>query len=193
MGLERLADIETTRLTHGRVRLEYLADRHKEPLRVACAADPDVWLNLYSYSMLGEAFDAWWAGHADWVRFAVLCDDEVVGTTSYLNIAHTDQVTEIGGTYLAPSARGGAVNAPAKLLMLGNAFDAGARRVELRVDAINTRSRAAVEKLGTQLDGILRRHRITWTGRVRDTCVYSLLADEWPAVRDRLRASAEQA
>ena len=68
------------------------------------------------------------------------------------------------------------------------AFEAGARRVVYRVDAINSRSRAAVLKLGATQEGILRRDRICWTGRVRDTVVFSILDDEWPVVRDRLDA-----
>jgi RimJ/RimL family protein N-acetyltransferase len=72
--------------------------------------------------------------------------------------------------------------------MLGDAFDSGARRVVFRVDALNARSRAAVGKLGAVQEGILRQDRVTWTGRVRDTVIFSILADEWPAVRDRLDA-----
>ena len=78
------------------------------------------------------------------------------------------------------------MNPAAKRLMLGEAFDSGARRVALNVDAINARSRAAVLKLGAVQEGIRRQDRITWTGRIRDTVMFSILADEWPAVRDRL-------
>jgi RimJ/RimL family protein N-acetyltransferase len=197
MGLDRLTDIEATRLTRGGVRLEYLADRHRDALRAACAADPDIW-DIYPYTMLGASFDAQWARlSASRTVFAVTSNDHLVGMTSYLNVDAANAVTETGGTYVVPAARGGHVNPAMKRLMLGNAFDLGARRVEFRVDAINLRSRAAVEKLGAQLDGVLRQNRVTWTGRVRDTCVYSILVEEWPAVRDRLEArlgvSAEQA
>jgi len=95
---------------------------------------------------------------------------------------------EIGGTYYGPDLRGGAVSPAAKRLLLANAFESGARRVQFKVDAINARSRAAVLKLGAIQEGILRQERVTWTGRVRDTVVFSILADEWPAVRDRLDA-----
>ena len=80
------------------------------------------------------------------------------------------------------------MNPAAKRLMMGQAFCDGARRVVFRVDAINARSRAAVTKLGGKLEGILRQDRVTWTGRVRDTCIFSVLKDEWPAVRDGLDA-----
>jgi RimJ/RimL family protein N-acetyltransferase len=75
------------------------------------------------------------------------------------------------------------VNPQSKLLMIAMAFDAGARRVGFKVDALNARSRAAVLKLGARQDGIIRQDRITWTGRTRDTVVFSILSDEWPAVR----------
>ena len=175
-------------MTDRRVRLEYLAETHREGLREACAADPDIWAVLYPYSMLGVHFDRWWAHEIAGPRilFAILHDNQVVGTTSYLNIAAADATIEIGGTYIAPDVRGTGLNDAMKRLLLAAAFADGARRVELRVDAINQRSRGAVTKLGGHLDGILRAHRITWTGRMRDTCVFSILVDEWPAVRDRL-------
>ena len=93
---------------------------------------------------------------------------------------------EIGFTYYAPDVRGGAVNPAAKRLLLGHAFDAGAQRVQFRVDAINARSRAAVLKLGAVQEGILREDKVTWTGRIRSTVVFSVLPSEWPAVRERL-------
>jgi len=71
---------------------------------------------------------------------------------------------------------------------MAHAFERGARRVQYKVDAINARSRAAVLKLGAIEEGILRQDRITWTGRIRSTVVFSILADEWPVVRDRLDA-----
>lgn len=190
MVFERLRSLSATELTSPRVRLEYLDDRHREGLRTACAADPDIWTALYPYSMLGEHFDRWWDKELGGPRivFAVLQGDHVVGTTCYLNIAPADAALEIGGTYIAPEARGTRLNDAMKRLLLAAAFADGARRVEFRVDAINQRSRGAVEKLGGTLDGILRRNRVTWTGRIRDTCVYSILDSEWPVVRDRLDA-----
>src|SRR5204863_8898567 len=93
---------------------------------------------------------------------------------------------EIGATYYGPERRGGAVSPAAKRLLLANAFESGARRVQCKVDAINARSRAAVTKLGAVQEGILRQDRVTWTGRIRNTVVFSILADEWPGVRQRL-------
>jgi RimJ/RimL family protein N-acetyltransferase len=175
-------------------RLEPMGEAHREELRAACEADPATWNELYPYSMLGEAFDASWARMADdsqagrLIPYAVMADGRCRGMTCYIAPDAANAVVEIGGTYYAPEVRGGAVNPACKRLMLGNAFEAGCRRAVFRVDAINTRSRAAVTKLGAVQEGILRQDRVTWTGRLRDTVIFSVLADEWPAVRERLDA-----
>ena len=187
-------NLEPTILENRFVRLEPIAEAHREELRAACAADPATWNELYPYSMLGEAFDATWdrmvsdieAGRT--IAFAVMAGGGVMGMTTYSGIDGVNHVVEIGGTYYHPDIRGGPVNPSAKRLLLANAFERGAMRVVFRVDAINTRSRAAVLKLGATQEGIFRRDRITWTGRVRDTVFFSILADEWPAVRDGLDA-----
>jgi RimJ/RimL family protein N-acetyltransferase len=183
-------DLMTERLEHGSVSLELLAEQHREELRAACNADPEIWA-IYPYSMAGEHFGAWWdaamarQGHQS-ITFATCLDGRCVGTSSYLNIEPGAAVVEIGGTYFAPDARGGIVNPSAKLMMLRHAFERGARRVAFRVDALNSRSRAAVLKLGAVQEGILRQSGVTWTGRVRDTVVFSILRDEWPEVERRL-------
>lgn len=174
------------------VRLEPLAERHRDGLRRACAEDRRVWGELYPFSMLDEHFDRQWDKYLDNIRtssahpYIVLHDDVCVGMSSYLNIDRGNASVEIGGTYYSPRHRGGGVNPAVKKLLFLRAFEAGARRVQLCVDAINARSRAAVLKLGAHQDGILRANRVTWTGRVRDTVVFSVLADEWPTVRQRL-------
>ena len=178
------------RMTHGPVALELLAERHRDDLRAAVDADPDIW-EIYPYSMAGTHFGPWWQASMarqgeERIRFAVCLDGRCVGTTSYLNIEAAEESVDIGGTYYAPDARGGIVNPAAKLLMIGHAFEKGARRVVFQVDAINTRSRAAVLKLGATHEGVLRHHKRTWTGRLRDTAIYSILCDEWPAVEKQL-------
>ncbi|MFC3711946.1 GNAT family N-acetyltransferase [Sphingoaurantiacus capsulatus] len=178
----KLGILGAPELTGRVVRLDYLAEHHCEPLRAACAADPDIW-DIYPYSMLGEAFDAWWAATPQRHVLVAIHGGEVVGMTSFYDVSDAKNSAAIGGTYFRPDVRGTGVNGEVKRLMLSAAFGAGARRVEFHVDAINGRSRRAVEKLGAQLDGILRQDRTTWTGRVRDTCVYSILKEEWPAVR----------
>jgi RimJ/RimL family protein N-acetyltransferase len=98
-------------------------------------------------------------------------------------------VVEIGATWLAPEAQRTAINTHAKLLMLIHAFEAWeVRRVMLKTDARNARSRAAIERIGAKLDGVLRAHMPAFDGAVRDTAFYSILAAEWPEVRARLEA-----
>lgn len=177
------------------VRLEPFAETHREGLRAACAADPTTWNDLYPFSMLDEHFDPAWerlmagamaAGASQ--SYAVMVEGQVGGMTSFLGVDLGNSKLEVGGTYYRPDLRGGAVNPAAKRLMLGHAFGSGIRRLQLCVDAINLRSRAAVLKLGAVQEGILRSDRLTWTGRIRDTVYFSILADEWPGVRDRLDA-----
>ena len=173
-------------------RLEPLAEPHKSALSAACEADAEIW-TLYPFSMTGDAFETWWTGVRQRVQakaalaYAIIADETVVGCSVYTLDALSRRV-EIGNTYLHPTVRGGPVNPDAKRLMLAHAFGSGANCVQFRVDALNTRSCAAVAKLGARQDGVLRADRITWTGRVRDTVVFSILAEEWPTVRDRLDA-----
>ncbi|MGZ3375287.1 MAG: GNAT family N-acetyltransferase [Phenylobacterium sp.] len=185
--------IEPKVLENGFVRLEPWGAAHREDLRAACDADPATWNDLYPYSMAGAEFDKGWARFyanpaADRLNYATVVGGRCKGVSSYLTIDPVNASLEIGGTYFAPDVRGGAVNPSAKLLMMAHAFESGARRVQYKVDAINARSRAAVLKLGAVQEGILRQDRVVWTGRVRDTVVFSVLANEWPAVRDGLAA-----
>lgn len=175
------------------VRLEPMEERHKADFRTACDADLATWRDLYPYAMGGEHFEAGWARFyadppTDRMNFAVVVEGRCVGVTSYLGVDQANSSLEIGGTYYAPQARGGAVNPSAKRLLLAHAFEAGARRVQFKVDAVNARSRAAVAKLGAVQEGVLRQDRVTWTGRIRDTVYFSVLESEWPGVRQRLDA-----
>ena len=183
---QRLGSLGPPELTGPTVRLERLADLHREELRAACAADPDIW-EIYPYSLLGAHFDRWWE-QVSGSRFVLVAihAGRVVGMSSYYDTDDAKNSTAIGGTYFTPEVRGTGINGEVKRLMLGAAFGAGARRVEFHIDAINGRSRRAVEKIGAVFEGILRQDRVTWTGRVRDTCVYSILESEWPAVRAKL-------
>jgi len=111
----------------------------------------------------------------------------VIGSTRFMNIDRTNRRVEIGSTWIArPWQRTGA-NTEAKYLMLRHAFEAwGCIRVELKTDALNQRSRNAILRIGAKEEGILRRHLVTWTGRVRDTVYFSILDHEWPEVKHRL-------
>ena len=172
------------------VRLEPFTPDLREPVRRALDGDDETW-TLMSSSGQGGHFAGWWAqalAETDAglrIPFAVrrLADGAVVGTTSFLALRPAHGGVEIGATFYAPDARGGPVNPECKRLLLAQAFGAGAVRVEFMVDVRNLRSQAAVAKLGAVREGVLRRHKITWTGHVRDTAVFSVTDLEWPAVR----------
>jgi RimJ/RimL family protein N-acetyltransferase len=113
----------------------------------------------------------------------------VVGSTRFLALRPEHRSVEIGWTWLHPSAWGTGVNVEAKLLQLRHAFETwGCRRVELKTDALNERAKGALEALGTTFEGIHRKHMLVRDGESRDSAWYSVLDDEWPAVRTRLEA-----
>jgi RimJ/RimL family protein N-acetyltransferase len=115
-------------------------------------------------------------------------DGALIGSSSYLNVDAPNRRLEIGNTWYVASARRSGVNSETKLLMLGHAFDQlGCVAVEFRTHFFNSTSRAAIERLGAKLDGILRSHQVLSDGSRRDTVVYSILDIEWPAVRNNLR------
>jgi RimJ/RimL family protein N-acetyltransferase len=106
-----------------------------------------------------------------------------VGSTSYLAIAPEHAKVEIGATWYEPAAQGTAVNPEAKYLLLANAFAANYNRVELKTDARNARSRAAMRKMGATEEGTLRGHMWMPQGYFRDSVYFSILASEWPQVK----------
>jgi RimJ/RimL family protein N-acetyltransferase len=115
----------------------------------------------------------------------------VVGSTRFMNIDRADRRVEIGSTWIAPAWQRTAVNTEAKYLMLRHAFEVwGSIRVELKTDALNQKSRNAILRIGAKEEGTLRRHLVTWTGRVRDTVYFSILDNEWPQVKERLKTMA---
>jgi len=186
----------TARPLTGRfVRLEPYAAELKDEVRAALDQDPEAW-SIMSVTAYREGFETWWAtamrdleaGRR--IPYAVrrLSDGRVVGTSSFWDPSATHRGVEIGYTFFEPAARAGAVNPASKLLMLQTAFDAGAVRVCFTVDTRNARSQAAVLKLGAVKEGVLRKHKITHTGYVRDSAVFSVTDAEWPTVRERLLA-----
>lgn len=107
-----------------------------------------------------------------------------VGMTSYMNLDPVTPRLEIGSTWYRKRVQRTALNSECKLLLLAHAFDAlGCIAVELRTATHNRQSRRAIERLGAKLDGILRSHQRFANGALRDSCVYSIVAAEWPAVR----------
>jgi len=176
------------KLNNKQVLLKTLAPQHYEELRTACAEDREIW-DIYPNSMLGDHFDkaiADLAAAQDRVVFAVIklspnnAEQKVVGMTSYIN-PDVQGVVEIGGTYISPEVRGSNFNLTMKRLLIEHAFNCGYRRIEFRVDVRNKRSQRAVLKLGAKQDGILRKNKVTWTGHIRDTAVFSIFEDEWQA------------
>ncbi len=113
----------------------------------------------------------------------------VIGSTRFMNIDRANRRVEIGSTWIAPAWQRTAVNTEAKYLMLRHAFEVwGCVRVELKTDALNQKSRNAILRIGAKEEGTLRRHVVTWTGRIRDSVYFSILDDEWPGVKAKLEA-----
>lgn len=118
---------------------------------------------------------------------------EVVGGTRFMNIDRANRRVEIGATWIVPAWQRTAVNTEAKYLMLRHAFEVwNCLRVELKTDALNERSRAAILRLGAQQEGIFRKHMVTDSGRIRDSVYFSIVDTEWPAVKSRLEAALER-
>ncbi len=178
-----------TRLAGRTVVLEPLAPEHEAGLRAA-AQDPAAW-----DWMVTRDTEAWirqaYAEAAAGVRspFTVLRDGTPLGSTSYMSIAREHERLEIGHTWLTPSAWGTGANTEAKYLLLRHAFEElGCLRVEFKTDALNGRARAALAAIPSEFEGIHRRHMLVRGGERRDSAWYSVIVDDWPAVRASLEA-----
>ena len=184
--------IEPVTLTGEHVILEPAADRHLPDL-LAAAADPDVWTWMP------------WRRPTDADELAALLEGEraiaypfaqldatsgrAVGMTTYRDVDERNRTLEIGGTWIGRPWWRTAINTEAKLLFLGHAFDTlGANRVAIKTDIRNERSQAAIERLGAVREGVVRHQYIRPDGTLRDTVLYSVVPEEWPAVRAHLRA-----
>lgn len=178
---------------HG-IRLEPLSLAHRDGL-AAAAADGKLWeLGFTSVPAPGQeesyiqtALDGQRDGHM--LPFAVrdLSSGTIVGSTRYHDIVAPIDRVEIGYTWYAKRCQRTHVNTSCKLLLLAHAFDTlGCAVVGLRTDILNTVSQSAIAKLGAQRDGVIRHHALRRDGSVRDTVMFSILAREWPQVRERL-------
>jgi RimJ/RimL family protein N-acetyltransferase len=168
-------------MADGNLRLEPLGEEHRQALKAACAEDTEIW-RIYATSYDPEHFDESFdriLSRPDWLCFAIFLEERLAGISCFIGIDEPRRVLEIGNTYYVPSERGTGLNRRVKDLMLRRAFGCGFRRVEFRVDGRNARSQAAMAKLGAVREGVIRAERITWTGHVRDTVLFSILADEW--------------
>jgi RimJ/RimL family protein N-acetyltransferase len=187
-------ELEFNDLEGRHIRLEPFETYLKEEVRAAIDCDPETW-NIMPINPTGAGFESYWtvacgAPVDERMTYAIRRreDARVVGMSSYYTSLAAQGGVEIGTTFLHPDVRGSGVNSELKLVMLQHAFDSGAVRVQFRVDTRNLRSQAAVARLGAVREGIVRRDRLTWTGYVRDTVYFSILDDEWPAVRAQLSA-----
>jgi len=188
--------LEPVVLERSPVRLRPL-DPSDRPSLIEAARDGELW-------SLGFTFVGSPATMASWIELALAAQTggralpfavehtpsgRVVGSTRFLNVDLANRRVEIGNTWYAASHQRSAVNTTCKLLLLAHAFETlGAVAVEFRTDERNVRSRQAILDLGAQHDGVLRHHMIMPDGWLRNTYVFSILREEWPAVRDRLEA-----
>jgi RimJ/RimL family protein N-acetyltransferase len=175
------------------VRLEPLSEKHAGALWLASRDERTWrWLSVVQpttreewSSWMRQALDA--AANGAEIPFATLRSGDIVGSTRFLALKPEQRTIEIGWTWLSPTAWGTGVNVEAKLLQLHYAFETlGCRRVEFKTDALNERSRLALEALGATFEGIHRKHMLVRRGENRDSAWYSVLDDEWPAVRAHL-------
>ncbi|KRD09693.1 GCN5 family acetyltransferase [Mycobacterium sp. Root265] len=176
------------------VTLEPLQAGHAAEIAAAAADTGDLWFTkVPTPDTAAEWVQTRLADPSVFTFVVRTLDGTVIGSTSYLNIDGPNRRLEIGATWYAATARRTGVNTEAKLLLLTHAFEVlGCVAVEFRTHFFNSTSRAAIERLGAKLDGILRSHQLLADGSRRDTVVYSILDIEWPAVRNNLRSRSDR-
>jgi RimJ/RimL family protein N-acetyltransferase len=178
------------------VRLEPLTESHHAAL-TEVGLDPDLWALIPYRVTTPEEMTAYIeralkdqaAGVS--LPFATIdrASGKIVGSTRYMNVERAHRRVEIGATWIARPWQRTAINTEAKYWMLCYAFESqGCIRVELKTDALNRRSRNAIQRIGAMEEGIFRRHIITWSGRVRDSVYFSVVDREWPRVKAALES-----
>jgi N-acetyltransferase len=190
-------DPQPVTLAGQHVRLEPLTTLHAPQLFAALMIDPSVWQWLpvappttraEMEALIAADLDAQATGAKVVFTQIERATGHVAGSTTYLDISRHDRRLEIGSTWIAKPWQRTGINTDAKYLLLRHAFeDLGAVRVQLKTDKRNLQSQAAIERLGAVREGILRKHMLVWDGFVRDTVLYSITEDEWPAVKDCLQ------
>jgi N-acetyltransferase len=144
--------------------------------------------------LVGKAFAEQERGESVVLATVERASGQVIGSTRFMNIDRANRRVEIGSTWIAPAWQRTAVNTDAKYLMLRHAFEVWqCIRVELKTDALNERSRNAILRIGAKEEGTLRKHVITWTGRVRDSVYFGILDTEWPEVKAKLEERLRRA
>lgn len=186
--------LEPVTLTAPGVRLELLDSRHATDLKEA-SADGDLAELWYTSVPRPEAVEQeierrlGLFAQQSMLPFAVIQEPsgKAVGMTTYMNADAANRHLEIGSTWYRRSVHRTGLNTKCKLLLLTYAFETlDCIAVEFRTHFFNHQSRTAIERLGAKLDGVLRNHRISPNGTLRDTCVYSIIATEWPTVKAHL-------
>lgn len=175
------------------VRVEPLASAHEAGL-IDAVRDGELWRLWYTFVPTPERMAAEIARRLDlqakgsMLPFTVFdAAGRIAGMTTYMNIDAANKRVEIGSTWYANRVQRSPLNTECKRLLLAHAFDRlRCIAVEFRTHRFNTQSRRAIERLGAQLDGILRSHQVSPDGALRDTAVYSITAAEWPTVRSHL-------
>ena len=189
-----MAWLAPVKLTGKHVRLEPLAFEHHDDL-VESVRDGELWNLWYTFIPTPDKVRAeierrlGLQDKGSMLPFAVveLASGRAVGMTTYMDIDAANRRVEIGSTWYRQRVWRTALNTECKLLLLRHAFEElSCVAVEFRTHFMNQRSRRAIERLGAKLDGILRNHRFLPNGTLRDTCVYSIIANEWPSVRAHL-------
>ena len=181
------------------VRVEPLSPAH-EPGLIDAVKDGELWRLWYTFVPKPERMAAEIARRLDlqtkgsMTPFTVLdADGRIAGMTTYMNVDGANRRVEIGSTWYAARVQRGPLNTECKRLLLAHAFDTlKCIAVEFRTHRFNAQSRRAIERLGAQLDGILRSHQVSPDGTLRDTAVYSITAAEWPTVRSHLNWQLEK-
>lgn len=188
-----MAWLEPVTLVGRHARLEPLEPAHADGL-AAAVRDGEVWKLWYTMipppEKMAAAIDRSLEMQArgTMLPFAVRdAGGRLVGFTTYLNVDAVHHRVEIGATWYAQSVQRTAINTECKLMLLRHAFETlSCIAVELRTHFMNRASRRAIERLGARLDGILRHHQVMPDGTLRDTCVYSIVAPDWPTTRSHL-------
>lgn len=188
-------EIKPVTLTGRCVRLEPISQAHLDALAEGCA-EPETWRYFPMQPLaMREQMRAWIedrvvsAAKGTWFAFATidLASGRAVGSTSFIDISPADWRLEIGSTWLHKSARRTGINTECKYLLLRHAFETlNTNRVQLKTDARNLQSQAAIERIGAKKEGVLRAQFVMADGYLRDSVMYSILKPEWPEVKARL-------
>ncbi|MFL5779137.1 MAG: GNAT family N-acetyltransferase [Chloroflexota bacterium] len=187
-------------LDGGRIRLEPLTREHVSDL-ARVALEPAVWRWTIAGPIDIPGLEAWVddalraAASGSELPFATIdrASGRAIGSTRFMSVVPEHRRLEIGWTWLGRDHQRTGANREAKLLQLGHAFETlGANRVEFKTHARNEQSRAALLGIGATFEGVFRHHMVMPDGTLRDSAYYSVIADEWPAVRARLKASLDR-